>query len=315
MASVSLSLNSENYDGNLINNIRKVDEVEKALYFDQNLVTTEGYNSILYVTEDYTKTENLMCYEGRNPKHDNEVAIGGVMAKDLGKKVGDMISFQRGTIEKEYLITGFIQSGNGMGYDTEITSGGYKRLQANYKPNVIYVYLKENQQAEDFINKMIDLYGSKFSDFMDFDEMLDSQLGIYTMIVGIFVLIIVLITVAIVILILFLVVKTVIMRRKHEVGIQKALGFTTKQLILQLSFSFLPVVAIGTIIGGAVGYLGTNPMITVLFRSFGIMRMEFIIQPAMIIGLCISICVLAFLVSILVSIRIRKISAYALIQE
>ncbi|MDF2544699.1 MAG: transporter permease [Herbinix sp.] len=315
MSDVSIALDPEQYDEKFIDTLRSMDEVEKALYYDQRTLLYQGSTLYAYITPDYSKTENTMCYKGRQPKHDNEVAIGGGMADDYGIQVGDSIEIINGVTTKEYLVSGFIQSGNGMGYDMEITSDGYLRLQENYKPSNIYVYLSDNVNADSFIEKIGSAYGDRFASSIDVMKMINSQLGIYTQIVSILVMIIVLVTIAIVTLILHLVIKTIIIRKKRELGIQKALGFTTGQLMLQLSFSLFPVVMFGTILGSIAGFFLTNPLLAVLFRGIGMMKLEFTIQPVLILGLCIGISLFAFLISILVSIRIRKISAYTLITE
>lgn len=315
LCSVSFYMNKDNYDETFIDKLRELKEVEKALYFGLNSVFVDGNNVSVYITEDYSKTSNKKCYEGRDPIYDNEVAIGGGMAKDLEKIIGDTITLSYGGQKEDYLITGYIQTANNMGYDCEITTEGFMKLQNNDKLDEIYVYLHEGENAEEFIEKVTELYGDSFLSYMNINKVAGSQLSVYKRIIGVIATIIIIITASVVWLILYLVIKTVIIRKKHEFGIQKAVGFTTKQLMIQLSFSYLPVVAIGALIGCIVGYIGTNPMLSVLLQGVGIMKMEFIINPMLLIGLYVGICVLAMVVSILVAFRIRKISAYSLMNQ
>lgn len=315
IANVSVTLDEENYDNALIDKLREMPEVEKAIYFDYDTATSNKETVALYITEDYAKTENVMCYKGRNPRHGNEAAIGGGIAKAFQKKVGDTITLSYGMEEKEYLITGLIQSGNGLGFDAELTDEAFRRINEGYRPQSIYVYLKDGMEEAAFLKKIEATYKNQISETMDIKKMIDSQLGIYTKIVSVIVIIIVCITTLVVVLIIYLVVKTQIIRKRRDLGIQKALGFTTKQLMIQLSLNFLPVVAVGTIIGACAGYFGTNPMLGILFRGIGIMKMEFVILPAMMAAISIGVCIIAFLVSMLVAVRIRKISAQSMMQE
>jgi putative ABC transport system permease protein len=315
LSSVSFYMNKGNYDKTFIHKLQELPEVEKALYFEFSSVLVEGNNVSVYITEDFSKKNNKKCYEGRDPIYDNEVAIGGVMAKELGKKIGDTITLSYGQEKEDYLVTGLIQSAYNMGYDSEITTKGYMKLQNNEELEEIYVYLHENVKEEDFIEKVIELYGESFLSYTNLKKVADSQLGVYKKIVRIIATIIIIITASVVWLILYLVIKTVIIRKRHEYGIQKAVGFTTNQLIIQLSFSYLPVVAVGALLGCIMGYLGTNPMLSVLLQGAGIMKIVFIINPILLISLYIGICFLAFAVSILVALRIRRISAYSLMNR
>jgi putative ABC transport system permease protein len=106
-----------------------------------------------------------------------------------------------------------------------------------------------------------------------------------------------------------------IIKRKKEFGVMKTIGYSTIQLMNQISISFLPVIFIGVTIGGVLGYFFTNPMLSVLLSSAGVKRMEFTINLPIILMLCASILILAYCISMLVSLKIKKISAYSLITE
>ena len=63
-------------------------------------------------------------------------------------------------------------------------------------------------------------------------------------------LMVLIITVIVVVMILYLVIKTMIIKRKKEFGVMKAIGYSTIQLMNQISISFLPVIITGVAIGG-----------------------------------------------------------------
>ena len=83
----------------------------------------------------------------------------------------------------------------------------------------------------------------------------------------------------------------------------------------QISIGFLPVILTGVVIGGILGYFFTNPMLSVLLSAAGVKRLEFIIHLPTILMICVGIFILACIVSMLVSRKIKKISAYGLITE
>jgi len=83
----------------------------------------------------------------------------------------------------------------------------------------------------------------------------------------------------------------------------------------QISISFVPVIIAGVSIGGVLGYFYTNPMLSILLSSAGVKRLDFIVHLPIILMLCVGILILAYIVSMFVSLKIKKVSAYGLISE
>jgi putative ABC transport system permease protein len=179
---------------------------------------------------------------------------------------------------------------------------------------MINVYLKGTDNAS-FIENIKTQYGDLAVEYSDVDETINSQSSVYISAVFAVMVLVLAITVLVVVLILYLVIKTMILKRKREFGIFKATGYTTFQLMTQIMFSFVPIVIIGVTIGGVLGSLYTNSMLTLLLSGAGIHNVQFIIEVPLIIGLCIGLVVLSYLVSMIVSRRIKGISAYELITE
>lgn len=312
---VSFDLEDNADTGWIMEEIQKMDGVNKTLYYDFRPVMYDNEYLAVYVTENFNILENNKCYQGRNPIHDNEVALGGGAAQAYNKKLGDTITLKVGDRKEDYLITGLIQSANSGGYDAELTSKAYKKIFPQFKPDYLYVYLEDGIDKDAFIASVFEQYGEYITSSTNFEETYKSQMGVYTVIVSIIAIIIVLVTSALVALILYLLIKTIIIRRSQEFGIMKAIGYTSPQLMLQLSLSFLPVILFGTIVGGTLGAFGINPLLGILFRSIGIMKLDFVISIPMILGIGAGLCTFSFVICILVSLRIRRIAAYHLINE
>ena len=71
----------------------------------------------------------------------------------------------------------------------------------------------------------------------------------------------------------------------------------------------------GVVIGSVLSYFFTNPMLNVLLSSAGVKRLDFTVHLPTVLMLCIGILTLGYIVSMFVSLKIRKISAYSLITE
>jgi putative ABC transport system permease protein len=290
-------------------------EVRKAIFIDGDFIFIEGEEFMTDVTEDFGELEGFSLYEGRSPETSNEAAIGGIPAEKLGKSIGETIRISFGNKEEDYIITGFTQSGNYFGKKVGLTDEGFSRLAPDFSPNYIYIYLEEGEPADAFIETLESRYGNAISKPMNMDELLEAETRAYIAICALLAAAILIITAAVVTLILYFVIKTLIARRRRDFGVQKALGYTTFQLMEQIALSFLPVVSAGAVVGVIMGYFGINPMISALFRSVGIMKFDMIVPFAWMALLCAGIAFMSYAIAMLISYRIRKISAYILITE
>ena len=238
----------------------------------------------------------------------------GYVSSQINKEIGDTVEVEYGNETESYLVTGLSQSIGNLGQIAALTMEGIQQLQSDYKGTTLYVYL-DGISNKDFIKNVQEQYGDYIVETLDIDENIESQTGMYTAAVFAVMVMVLTITVLVVVMILYLVIKTMIIKRKKEFGVMKAIGYSTIQLMNQISISFLPVIITGVAIGGVLGYFFTNPMLSVLLSSAGVKRLDFIIHLPTILMLCVGILILAYIVSMLVSRRIKKISAYGLITE
>ena len=100
-------------------------------------------------------------------------------------------------------------------------------------------------------------YGNDIEDTLDIDENIESQTSIYTTAIFAVMVIALAINVLVVGMILYLVGTTMITKRKKEFGVMKAIGYSTIQLMNQISISYLPVIITGVVIGGVLGLFFT----------------------------------------------------------
>jgi putative ABC transport system permease protein len=144
---------------------------------------------------------------------------------------------------------------------------------------------------------------------------MDAQLGTYGDIFQVVTVVVVAVTALVIFLVLYLTLKTVILRRRRELGIHKALGFTTLQLMNQFALQFIPVITLGIAVGGVAGIFGFNPIFVALTRGMGIMTASMPAPVGLTVVMCVALVVLAYALALLIAWRIRKVSAYALISE
>jgi putative ABC transport system permease protein len=105
------------------------------------------------------------------------------------------------------------------------------------------------------------------------------------------------------------------LKRWHELGIQRALGFTDFQLMNQLALSLMPAIISGLAVGGALGLFCFNPLFVMLTRSIGIVMTSLSAPILLAVFICVVLALFAYIFILLIVWRIREISAYDLIAE
>lgn len=310
-----LVLKDNNDTAPVLKRLLKRQDVRKAFGYDQVSLLAEDYDVEAFVAKDFSQLEGNMLIDGRYPKHKNEVALNGMLSEAIGKKIGDKIAIKQGGNQKEFLVTGIIQMMNNSGLNMIMTYDGLLSIQSDYEYSQIYIYLTEGTDVAAFIRSIKNAEGDIFGSTVNMSELIDSQFEVYGSIFAAVAAGLLIVTVLVVILVLYMVIKAMILRKRRELGIQKALGFTTLQLMTQIALNFTPMVLIGVAIGGLGGYFGFNPIFTLTVRSSGIMQVNMPSPAGWTIITCVALTVLAYLVSMLIAWRIRKISPYTLVNE
>ena len=140
----------------------------------------------------------------------------------------------------------------------------------------------------------------------DYTPVLAVALGVFIMVI---------LSIATVVFVIRLLLKTVFIRKEREFGIKKAVGFTSTQLRYQLSLSLMPTTIIAAITGSVAGHILLNPLFTLILGGYGIRNANLLLQPLLIPITVISVTLLVFVFSFIMSGRMKKLSAYKLIQE
>lgn len=312
---IQLVMHPDKVNNSIITDLNSDKKVENAIYWNDGRIVIKDSFVYMNISDDFDKAIGRECYKGRYPKHDNEIAIGGAVAQDIHKDIGDTITCSYGENEYSYIITGLVQSSSNLGYVGKLTINGYKHINKTFSNNMINVYLKKETSASAYVSQLQKKYGNDVDEIINMNKTMNGMFGMYTNLVTIIGLAILIITCLIDALILYLLIKSYIIRSKTELGIQKALGYTSFSLIMQIMLSFIPVVITGILIGAVLTKLSTNSFLCVVFRSLGVMRLDFVITPLLLIIVSSILIVFSILIVLLVSQRIRKISSISLITE
>lgn len=311
MAVLDLNANNEH----LLKSIGSLKDVRKVQFIDETMVKINDTDTITNVMNDYTKKETNTVYEGRYPLHSNEIVLSGELAQMLEKNIGDNVILSFGEREAQFIVTGLSQGMNMGPLKVSIRRDGILKLNPNFKQQNLQIYLNKGVNTAEFIEVLKSLFGDSIMTVIDADKSMEQAMGVYISIVSKVGIAILVITIAVVVFVLHLIINSAIIRRKRELGIQKAIGFTTFQLMNQVSFGFMPPVIIGVIIGTIVGMTQGNRIMSIAQRSMGIMKANYIINTFWIASFSIAIVIISYITSMLITYSIRKISAYKLVSD
>ena len=302
---------------NQLEEIKQLPEVESAFWTDAVEMTSEGYSIYAFITDDWSDIPDVNVYEGRSPKYDNEIAIGGNLADTLGVRIGDEVQVSYGQKDYKFLITGLEQSAGNYGMDISLTTEGAAHL--DYKPQItsVSVFVKNHALADSrmAVEDVQDMYGEKLQRYGNAIETLMNGEQPVVAIAAAMVAAMSGVSILVIILSLNLLVKTMIIKKQKEIGIKKALGFSSGQLRTELVLSMMPQIAVGASFGAFLGSLWSNKILATLLSSMGIMRSNMEIFPWMAVLAIIFTGFVSFLIIWFISRRIKKISAYSLITE
>jgi len=316
ICNVMAVINPEKDHESAVKTIEGIDNIRKAQFLDEVRVKVEGNEVAAFVMEDYSTKETVLVYEGHYPEQKNEITLAGILAERLEKTIGDTVTVGFGNKEETFEVVGLSNGSSMGGMNTSILAEDFKRLNADYSPQSLYIYLDKGTDADVVVNDLKNTLDKEtLLGATNFDEVWEAGMASYVNIVATMGLVMLIITLAVVALVLYFVISSSLIRKKRELGIQKAIGFTTFQLMNQISISFTAPIIIGAIIGSLLGAFYTNPMMSSVMKGMGVMKVGFIVDPYWITAFGLGTILFSYLLALLITLRIRRISAYALVTE
>ncbi|MCI8639849.1 MAG: FtsX-like permease family protein [Coprococcus sp.] len=283
--------------------------VEKAyLYNSTGVRHVGGVELVATICDDFSKVNNQkVIIEGRFPKYENETAIAAKYAKEQGLRNGDEIALASEGKEEKYIITGFTQISNNLGKDCLFTREGYERMGTNQNVSY-YLNLTDGTDIDDFNTEVKKKFGNQANAAIDIKATVEGGSSVYVSLMTMIVIAVLILSVIVITFVLYLLVRTMLGNKKREYGILKALGFTTRQLILQTALSFMPAAVFSTVVGVTVCSMIINPLTALFLNGIGIVKCTFTVPTGLIAAEGAGLILLAFVMACLLSLKIRKIA-------
>ncbi len=316
--------NYESYIDNLLSNDDKVDEYEYIEAY--GLEVKLPFNSDNFISSavivDYNTAANKSI--GKMDIVGKTLSEEGIylpyLFKRNGYELGDNVKINFGTSnEYEFKVVGFFNSimvGSNNCAMTMfcLSDNAYNMIEENmenYKGYFLSIRLKDQSKSQTYEGYITDkisadlntnvIYGNNFN-------VVSMSRYITQMIASIIILILASLIVVIAIFISAANLSEYIKQNMKKIGALKALGYTSKDLILSFLFQFGIIAFASSLVGASSSYLLMPIMNNILLSQTGIpYSIHFIIFP---FGITVLILVLAILLTILLSsIKVRNIDA------
>ena len=296
--------------------IAELPGVSQAYCYGWHNISVDGRATYTFYTD---RPEYLECgvYEGQMFREANEAVIGRLLAEKLNVKIGDEIEVECAGTTARFIVTGFQQSVVNLGERVFLSTEGLRRLGVTPQFSAVRIRLTDAGDAavDEALAQAKNLLGDVCTGVDNVYRYQRSTDNLTMFAALMLILLLILVNVAIIYLVIKLLLKTIFIRREKEFGIKKAVGFTSRQLRVQLALSLFPVSLIAAGVGAVLGFFLVNPLISVVLGGFGVASADFLIYPSLIVLTMVLVVLLIFGMTYLMSGRMKRVSAYDLIQE
>lgn len=292
--------------------------IEKSWQESFTMVNLDGESRSFVGLSDPSILLNIV--EGRAPKLDNEVLVGMNLATSMELEVGDEFAVVGADgAEHTLIVCGKLSAMFNAGYGSILTFDGLcsvfdidasDPLLGRQYTLVDPDRVDEAKAAlEDRFGNDIDLRSTGlFSDTSSIIELIQTLFTSMGYIMAA-------IAVALVFLAVSLIIGRMFSAERQDLGVYRALGFTSKRLRTQFALRFFIVALFGCALGAAATSLGGSWLISQLFGMFGVTRFIIDTNPAMVCGLTLVLAAV-FLVAAYISARkVKHVDVRELVED
>lgn len=228
---------------------------------------TASLNGISYTSNVIDQPERFHILEGRTCTTDNEIVITEFIAANFGIAIGDTVTVRGDSGSGEYIVSGIYSCANDMGDNFGMNRKGYLKIGQDH-PNLWcwHYFLADSSQKGAITEALESAYGG---DIHVHENTWPGLFGIISAMQALLVLIYALVIVFILIVTVMTGSKIVLVEQK-DLGIYKAIGFSSASLRLALALRFAMVAALGGLIGTFLSVVITDPIVSSVMKLAGI---------------------------------------------
>lgn len=214
-----------------------------------------------------TEPERFHILEGRTSSGENEIVITEFVASDMGVQIGDLlrVTGDRGT--ETYTIVGIYSCANDMGANIGMNREGYLKIGRDDRRIWCHHYFLENPERKYEVTNLLEqTYGG------DVHVHENTWPGLFGIIDAMHLLVIImyLLSAIFIFVATWLTTNRLLQEEKRNIGIYKALGFTSRKLRISFAIRFLICAGVGSIFGTILSGILSDYLVSEVMKLEGI---------------------------------------------
>ena len=291
-----------------VNTLTTLQSVEVSYHDKTTTLGIDVYRNVTILEYNY-------FLEGHLPEKENEIVLTNVEASILGVTIGDIVNVKSmtGTGTVPYTVSGIDQKMNNTGKKAMMSEAGIKRINSDYQYMSALVFLNDPSKAKDLKKQWAEEYPN-FQFVLGEDVVGSSIDTVIKAMEGICV-IFVIATCFVVILTQLLLTRAQVIRERTDLGVSKALGYTSSELIRRTLMTNMPTITIGIALGILLHILFSNQLFLTVFSFFGIKQIIFSTDVIWFVITAALILVCALVTAFLSSRGITKLEPVRILKE
>ncbi len=245
--------------------ISEYTSVEERYRLNGIYMLLDGEKLYCRISED---EDGFTVTKGRAPIYPNEIAVGQIYAEDMGFEIGDKLTVSYQDKSRELVITGFCAGTADTGRFFAMTGDAARTFDEYLCPVWAGYRLHDTDRTAEICARLQEeLDGCTVSEHTAVDSQEDRMISkAASAIKAVIYIISVLFSFAAV----TMVCSRTFVREKTDIGIYKAVGFTTGSLRLQFAVRFLIVALTGIVIGTVLSLSFSEKLLSFMLKSMGI---------------------------------------------
>ena len=224
-------------------------------------------NGTSYTANVITDPERFHMMQGKTCQSEDEIVVTEFVAKDMDVKVGDRIEVQGDKDRKGYTVSGIYQCANDMGANIGMSREGYLKIGQDDPHLWCYHYFLANPSVKAEITEALETaYGG------DVHVHENSWPGLYGIISAMRALVLFMYGMVFVFTLIVTVMtgSKILAAETKDLGIYKAIGFTSAKLRFTFALRFCLTAAAGSVVGILLAAVCTNPLVSAIMKLAGI---------------------------------------------
>lgn len=250
--------------------------------------------------------------EGTPPQNIHEVGISHIISDNIDAGIGDMVTINTGSEEKEYMVTAIFQTMNNLGEGIRFFQEealDYNNAAGGFGIQIKYTDSPDKKELQNRKERLEEL----FSDYKIYTsgEYIEYMIGNVAEQIRNVKQLILMIVICINILMTVLMVKSFLTKEKGEIAMLKSLGFRSQSLVLWQSFRIGIILFLAILTGTLISSPISKITVGKIFQMMGLQTIEFDIvffEVFVIYPFILLVCTV--FAAFLTAFGVRKISAF-----